>query len=178
MTLGGERLFSTHTKTPAPLPEVIACTTTGGRTQTELVSPFRNWVEGGSGRPQFRNTCGGWQRVLKPDHEPCFKASRPSYSWDHMRRVEYRVQPGAQGRGLMTWALDDMHRGAEWIQGTGSMEPWASRGVKLFKLNNLRGSGWIPLIKIKGWKSLHLNPTSCWFKILMFRNDAHRLRGS
>ena len=48
-------------------------------------------------------------RVLKPYHEPCFKASIPSCSWNHMHRVEIGCgqghKAGLTGRG----PCNDMH---------------------------------------------------------------------
>ena len=79
-------------------------------------------------RPHFRNNlrlvqiremlagrseyCGS----LIPDHEPCFKASMPSYSWDHIHRVKIGWARGAR-RGfhglclMMTWAIKRTNTG-------------------------------------------------------------------
>jgi len=42
------------------------------------------------------------RRVLKPDHEPCFKALMPSYSWEQINRVEIGCGPVCKaGTGSM-----------------------------------------------------------------------------
>ena len=87
---------------------------------TYCESSFRGWTEIiqaspeqyalGPGLGNADRKIGILRRILIPDHEPCFKASMPSYSWDHMHRVEIGCslgrRAGLTGRG----SRDDMRR--------------------------------------------------------------------
>ena len=89
-------------QTHAPLPDVIANATTGGRHWKNLLSHSEiGWNYPGGSVHNSGTMCivsistwnagykiGILRRVTKPDHEPFFKASRPSYFWDNMHWVE------------------------------------------------------------------------------------------
>ena len=106
MTLDVERLFSTQN--PCAIARSHCQHDYWGLLSKEPASPFGNQAEiiqegPATGLEQFAlgpdpgnadRKIGILQLVLIPDHEPCFKASIPSYSWDHTHRVEIGCSQG------------------------------------------------------------------------------------
>ncbi|MBI5593305.1 MAG: hypothetical protein HY881_22835 [Deltaproteobacteria bacterium] len=68
----------------------------------------------------YRNTCGS----LKPDQEPCFKASMPSFSWN----LSERFQHGFQGRNKQYTAMSEP---GQWIRVKAVSIP-AGKSLKFF----------------------------------------------
>ena len=100
MTLGGERFFSTHTN-PCATARNLCRRDHGGPSLKESAFPFGNQAEiiqegpakipeqyaSGPDSGKADREIGILRQVMMPDHEPCFKASMPSYSRGQINRA-------------------------------------------------------------------------------------------